>query len=407
MRSIFAPMIKHNDIIEESLRRNSLQRPPKRVNDEDLTPFERWAVENYHITYEKTLRLNKAQKELLAQFETARENGQKLSFAVPHASKLGITTFCEAYIYWLQNVAGISDNVAMFYPDAKSKRSGKYRFYRNANANLHNFNVNTRRVKHLTGNSVTYNTDCTINAYYTLRQVNHVRNLSPRYVLYADAAKLTPRKYKEEYLLRNRLEPLYAAYISARPSTDGAITVFEGNTDTCSQFGFWFDLLNEPQTLNFTKLFLPWHVNENNKLHLDQSVKDFYNSLNDYEYGILWKELKLTLEQIYWYRRTTSYIGDKSQIPKIYPSTEEEARTRLRTTVSARPGESYITIPTFDNVHIKEYQRGQPPNIYSKAVLDIKESPPLDNIFVSADSAPPEKLKHPQILLSVPTTVPI
>ena len=377
------------------------------MNDEDLTPFEKWAVENYHITYEKTLRLNKAQKELLAQFETARRNRQKLSFAVPHASKLGITTFCEAYIYWLQNVAGISDNVAMFYPDAKSRRSGKYRFYRNANANLHNFNVDTPRVKHLSGNSVTFNGDCIVNSYYTVRQTRPVRNLSPRYILFADAAKLTPKVYKEEYILRNRREPLYDAYIASRSEAADAITVFEGNTDTRSQFGFWFDLLNEPQTLNFTKLFLPWHANESNKLHLDQSVKDFYNSLNDYEYGILWKELQLTLEQIYWYRRTTSYIGDKSQIPKIYPSTEEEARTRLRTTVSARPADSYITTPTFDNVHIKEYERGAPPNIYSKAVLDIKESPPLDNIFVSADSAPPEKFKIPQVLLSVPTIAPI
>ena len=378
------------------------------MNDEDLTPFEKWAAENYHITYEKTLRLNKAQKELLENFETARRNGQKLSFAVPHASKLGITTFCEAYIYWLQNVDGISDNLAIFYPDARSKKAGKYRFYRNANANLHNFNVDTPRVKHLSGNSVTFNSDCIVNSYYTVRQTRPVRNLSPRYTLFSDASRLTPKVYKEEYILRNRREPLYDAYIASRSEARNGITVFEGNTDTASSTGFWFNLLEEPQTLDFTKLFLPWYANENNRLHLDHSVKDFYNSLNDYEYTVLWKDLKLTLEQIYWYRRTTSYIGDKSQIPKIYPSTEEEARTRTLAKVQSRPADSYIITPTFDNVHIKEYERGAPPNIYSKAVLNIETPPGVENLQRHrSNAAPPENQKQPQILISVPDTVPI
>ena len=401
-------MIKHNDIIEESLRRNALQKPPKRAEEEPLHPFEKWAAENYRISCEKTLRLNKAQKELLQNFETARRNGQKLSFAVPHASKLGITTFCEAYIYWLQNVDGISDNLAIFYPDARSKKAGKYRFYRNANARPQNYNIDTPRVKHLSGNSVTFNGDCIINSYYTVRQTRPVRNLSPRYTLFSDAARLTPKVYKEEYILRNRREPLYDAYIASRSEARNGITVFEGNTDTASSTGFWFNLLEEPQKLNFTKLFLPWYASEDNRLRLDQSVKDFYNSLNDYEYAVLWNELKLTMEQIYWYRRTTYYMRDKTLIPKIYPTTEEEARTRTLTPVPPRPADSYITTPTFDPVHIKEYEKGAPPGIYDRAVLNIEAPPDIGNLQRHrSNAAPPENQKQPQILISVPDTVPI
>lgn len=398
-------MVKHSEIIEESLRRNALQKPQKRTG-EDLTPFEKWAAESYYISYEKTLRLNKAQKQLLEAFENARRNGQKLSFAVPHASKLGVTTFCEAYIYWLQNIAGISDNVAMFYPDAHAKKAGKYRFYRNANARPQNFKLDTPRVKHLCNNSVTFNGDCVINSYYTVRQTRPVRNLSPRYILFSDAAKLTPKVYKEEYILRNRREPLYDAYIASRSGAENGITLFEGNTDTSSAAGFWFDILNQPQKLDFDKLFLPWYANENNRLRLDHSVKDFYNSLNDYEYAVLWKKLKLTFEQIYWYRRTTYYMRDKTLVPKIYPTTEEEARTRTLMYAPPRPADSYISTPTFDNVHIKEYETGAPPDIYSRAVFNI----PADKNYVSADFAPPsppEKLNQSQILLSVPDTVPI
>ena len=402
------PIMKHNEIIAESTRRNIRQCKHIRESRIERTPFEIWAEENWFLTPGKTLKLNAAQKHLLREFEKARTSRQPVSFAVPHASRLGITTFCEAYIYWLQNIDGIGDNAAMFYPDARAKKAGKYRFYRNANARLDKFRIDTRRVKHLSGNSVVYNTQSIVNSYYTVRQHHSARNLSPRYILCSDTANLTPRVWKEEYLLGCRREPLYNAYISTRPGAGYALTIFEGNTGTTGTHGFWFDILDNPAKLNFTKSFLPWYASEDNRRHLNCSLKEFYNSLSDYEYSVLWKQLNLTVKQICWYREAVSTLDDKRMIPAVYPSTEYEVRTRTLTDAPPRPPGSYILMPSYDNVHNPKSRTDstQPPNIYQKAIVRIEAPPDIEFVTVAADnSAQPEKITQSAEVLQNPTPI--
>ena len=375
-------IMKHADIISESTRRNIRQYKRIKNLEKHISPFEIWAADSWHIAAGKTLHLNGAQKQLLENFENARENGLPLSFAVPHASNLGISAFCEAYIYWLQNIVGAEGNAAVFYPKAGDKKNAKYRFYRNANAALQKFNINSKRVKHLSGNSVVYNTGGVINSYYTPAQSDCARNLSPAYVLCADVAAMTPKPRKSGYRSTRR-EPLYRAFIAAKPEAQNALMIIEGNTLAADENGFWLSLVKNPGQRNFSKHFLPWYANENNKRRLDCSLKEFYNSMNDYEYSVLWKRLNLTVEQICWYRHAVCITENRKLIPAIYPATEQEARTRTLTDAPPRPPGSYILTPSYDNVHNPKSRTrsGPPPNIYEKAVVHFEEPP--DNGFIT------------------------
>ena len=313
----------YTHIIAEQEYRKQLWREKFRVRPATAHPFQIWAEKYFYIDPEHTLRLNHAQRILLNHIELKRHAGEKVRLLVPHAKNLGITTFCEAYIYWLQNIERQPGNAAFVYPCQQQHIEAQRRFLDNARG--WNNPLNISRVRRLSRSSLACGKNSVINSYRTVRTAYCLRNLSPQYALIASAGQASVEKMTDEISMGFRREPLYAAYLAADSAAHPqSILIIEGNTAGAHEDSFWRETLLAADAHNFTRLFIPWHESEQNFLPLQTSVKDFYNTLDDYEYTILWTALRLSLEQINWYRAAARNVAP-SLMRALYPSTPAEA----------------------------------------------------------------------------------
>ena len=313
----------YTHIIAEQEYRKQLLRHRIRSTVTGTHPFEVWAAKYFYIDDFHTLKLNNAQRSLLNELELKRYLDGKVRILVPHAKNLGITTFCEAYFYWLQNIDGQPGDAALIYPRATQYRHSQKRFLSIARA--FNNPLNISHVKRVSRAAITFGKSGTINSWHSIRTANAARNLSPRYTLLASADGSSVSEMTDEIAMGFRREPLYAAYLATDSSAHPrSILIIEGNTSDCHEDTFWRTALESPQARNFSMKFIPWHESEQNYIKLDTSVKTFYNSLDEYEYTVLWSQLKLTLEQINWYRHNARKVA-RSVLHAQYPSTLAEA----------------------------------------------------------------------------------
>ena len=81
---------------------------------------------------------------------------------------------------------------------------------------------------------------------------------------------------------------------------------------------------------------------EKTVLKLSCSIIEFFNSLSSYE-SYLWKSLKLSLEQINWYRHKTKDLDNPA---KLYPSTITEALTHKLHENKKKLGKTKYPTPT-------------------------------------------------------------
>ena len=313
----------YTHIIAEQEYRKQLLRHRIRSTVTGTHPFEVWAAKYFFIDDFHTLKLNNAQRSLLNELELKRYLDGKVRILVPHAKNLGITTFCEAYFYWLQNIDGQPGDAALIYPRATQYRQSQKRFLSIARA--FNNPLNISHVKRVSRAAISFGKSGTINSWHSIRTANAARNLSPRYTLIASADGSSVSEMTDEIAMGFRREPLYAAYLATDSSAHPrSILIIEGNTAECHQDSFWRTALESPAARNFSLKFIPWHESEQNYIKLDTSVKTFYNSLDEYEYTVLWSQLKLTLEQINWYRHNARKVA-RSVLHAQYPSTLAEA----------------------------------------------------------------------------------
>lgn len=313
----------YTHIIAEQEYRKQLLRYRIKSDATVTHPFEVWAAKYFYIDEIHTLKLNNAQRSLLNELELRSHLDGKVRILVPHAKNLGISTFCEAYFFWLQCIAGQPGDAAFIYPRASQYRLSQRRFLSNARA--FNNPLNIPHVKRVSRAALSYGKNGTISSWHSIRTANAIRNLSPRYSLIASAECSSVSEMTDEIAMGFKREPLYEAYLAANNSAHPrSILIIEGNSSDCHEDSFWRSALEAPGSANFSFKFIPWHESELNYCKLDSSVKDFYNSLDEYEYSVLWSQLKLTLEQINWYRNIARKV-DSNTLRAQYPSTLAEA----------------------------------------------------------------------------------
>ena len=79
-----------------------------------------------------------------------------------------------------------------------------------------------------------------------------------------------------------------------------------GNRSIKNKKKYFYELWDHAKNnrVSYTPIFHCWHESNANVLPIAGSYTDFIFSMDDYEWH-LWRDQKLTLEQINWYRNET------------------------------------------------------------------------------------------------------
>ena len=104
-----------------------------------------------------------------------------------------------------------------------------------------------------------------------------------------------------------------------------------GNRSNKNKKKYFYELWDHAQNhrVSYTPIFHCWHESNANVLPINGSYTDFIFSMDDYEWH-LWRDQKLTLEQINWYRNETWDLT-ASERAQYYFSDYEEAQQWLPT----------------------------------------------------------------------------
>lgn len=323
--------------------------------------FEFWLVSSY-MKFDSTFHgFSMPLYHIISLMESFRNDDMATKLIILHASKIGISSICEAYIYWRQFVKNEGNDAIFYHPFASAKIESKYRFYRRSIIHPEVFDFKKRNVFHASSNSVSVYKEGNINRYLTLNNPFATRGCNAKFVLYSDVNSAVSCNVNDFYRLQNG-DKLSLAFFSNLSSHSDSLVILESNACSSHLGGFfnnsyrscngiplhleaksfshhkWIrkhdnDHFNRirnsyipPYSDCFNSVFIPWHWDFSKSLKLKQGIRRFWNSLTRYEY-FLWNNVGCTLEQINWYRNTISGIKNPAMVVKLFPSTENEALT--------------------------------------------------------------------------------
>lgn len=325
---------------------------PDRPNDNRfLYDFEFWAASVFRICGQP-LKFTLAHQSIIRSFVENPANGR---FIIMHASSMGITSVCEAYILWRELFRFPCTDAVFCYSNAAQRKRFRRFCSINFRKNDVKFNVNPRSSKFISPNILSVNNNTSSVCFTVSRNPMAVNGLNLGSLLISDANSSVIADSRNFYALQNS-DPILRKFQAYNSSS---FIIIESNPDSPHLGGFFNNSFRKavnipphPMTVRyrrpswlkkgevdnitpirhsyvppvisgFVPVFIPWYADEYKTRPLKSSVCDFWNSLSPHEY-YLWEFYMCSLEQINWYRHASNHLYNTSP-PKIYPSSQYEA----------------------------------------------------------------------------------
>lgn len=285
--------------------------------------FEYWAfrcamVKDKNTARRVPLRLNRAQRKVLAAMETQRKAGKPIRLIVLKSRQWGCSTLILHYFLWLQTqrhenwhsllcchqksasmvLSGQVEDIVRYCPESVERPSLKsYQGLRCVRELL----PSNSRLTICTAK----NPDAARGADYMMAHLSEV--------------SFWPRQG------RNEASELTRSVCSSIPRVAESAIVMESTADGPGNY-FHREWLRAKDGLSDkAAVFATWHEVDYNAEPLPDSPEETWRLLTDYEQR-LWNEpYKLCLEQIWWYHNQVLTQGNRQAVRREYPTTEAEA----------------------------------------------------------------------------------
>ena len=266
------------------------------------------------------------QRNIIAQIEVARKSGYG-RFIIFHSAGNEITSLLKLYIRWLEFWRTPGANSLIMCPNTQEAKAMRQEIKDIAKYTPAELNLPQKALKY-SSPTLIY---CRKLAKYTHIRTHYSKRsyhtgIPYHYALITDASKCS---YADDY---KRAEEPSHLEVACRliPSTIGGMFIVEsGNRSIKNKKKYFYELWDhaENNRVSYTPMFHCWHESNANVLPINGSYTDFIFSMDDYEWH-LWRDQKLTLEQINWYRIETWDLTPAERA-QYYFSDYEEARQWL------------------------------------------------------------------------------
>ena len=240
------------------------------------------------------------QRNIIKNLEAARKTNYG-RFIIFHSAGNEITTLLKLYIRWLEFWRTPGANSLIMCPNTQEAKAMRQELKDIAKYTPAELNLPAKALKY-SAPTLIY---CRKLAKYTHIRTHYSKRsyhtgIPYHYALITDASKCS---YADDY---KRAEEPSHLEVACRliPSTIGGLFIIEsGNRSIKNKKKYFYELWDHAKNnrVSYTPLFHCWHESNANVLPITGSYTDFIFSMDDYEWH-LWRDQKLTLEQINWYR---------------------------------------------------------------------------------------------------------
>ncbi|MDD7404445.1 MAG: hypothetical protein PUG32_00995, partial [Bacteroidales bacterium] len=250
-------------------------------------------------------------------------------FIIVHSAGDEITTLLKLYIRWLEFWRTPGANSLIMCPNTQEAKELRQEIKQIAKFNPAELNLQAKALKY-SAPTLIY---CRKLAKYTHLRTHYSKRtyhtgIPYHYALITDASRCS---YADDYQRAEEPSHLEVACRLIPSSIGGMFIIESGNRSIKNKKKYFYELWDHAQNhrVSYTPMFHCWHESNANVLPIAGSYTDFIFSMDDYEWH-LWRDQKLTLEQINWYRNETWDLTPAERA-QYYFSDYEEAQQWLPT----------------------------------------------------------------------------
>ena len=266
------------------------------------------------------------QRSIIANLEAARKTNYG-RFIIFHSAGNEITAILKLYIRWLEFWRTPGANSLIMCPNTMEAKAMRQEIKQIAKYNPEELNLQVKALKY-SAPTLIY---CRKLAKYTHIRTHYSKRtyhtgIPYHYALITDASRCS---YADDYKRAEEPSHLEVACRLIPSSIGGMFIIESGNRSIKNKKKYFYELWDHAQNnrVSYTPIFHCWHESNANVLPIEGSYTDFIFSMDDYEWH-LWRDQKLTLEQINWYRNETWDLT-AAERAQYYFSDYEEAQQWL------------------------------------------------------------------------------
>ena len=266
------------------------------------------------------------QRNIIKNLEAARKANYG-RFIIFHSAGEEVKSIIKLYVRWLEFWRTPGANSLIMCPNTMEAKSMRQEIKHIAKYNPSELNLPAKALKY-SSPTLIY---CRKLAKYTHIRTHYSKRtyhtgIPYHYALITDASKCS---YADDYKRAEEPSHLEVACRLIPSSIGGMFIIESGNRSIKNKKKYFYELWDHAQNhrVSYTPMFHCWHESNANVLPINGSYTDFIFSMDDYEWH-LWRDQKLTLEQINWYRNETWDLT-AAERAQYYFSDYEEAQQWL------------------------------------------------------------------------------